>query len=483
MVGEKWKITINRHRGFAPKWYENTYPSYGNRDQAGDMKDVSLLDPSALTPGPRIVDLTAGDEDGAVTENIKSILGTAVSSNATYGVGGTLLHKLSATAVSNAGIWPHTIVGTGAVNGEDVVHYKGALLYSLNDAGAAGDIGRYDLSTTFDDTYWTGTLSGSALSNAPHQMMHGGDDVVYITNGQYIANLDGTTENHQALDFWTDAQVDTLTWNYNRVLAGVNRPALSGVNVNQSAIYKWNGYASTWEGDPIEINGRIGALFTKNGITYVWYEGFLNGTTRLVFGMVSGGQVKPLRTFDGTLPTYYQVGEMGEYITWMSGSEMYAWGPVSSELPIDLMYFTTAKYATTVGGMAAPFGTAMIASTAGSNFSLGKATNYSIATAYKTIMFPVSGANLKSIVDTIVINTNVMADGAKMDLTVRDSQGTALWTDEISYTTDGAVSKKVFHPRCKGEDLRLEFSHANGSTTNPVKVRQTIIEGRNIPSH
>ena len=480
MPEEKWIIRIPRHRGYCPKYYENSYPQYGNKDQAASMQDISLRDPSALKPGPGIANLTAGDEDGAIKKTVKSILKTAVASNVAYGIGSNLLQKFSATAVTNAGIWPHTIVGTGVVTGEDVCHYQGKLLYSLNDTGAAGDIGSYNLATIFDDTYWTGTLSGTALANAVHQMLLGGDDVAYITNGRYIALLDDTSDNDKALDFWTDAVVASITWNYNRVIAGVNRPGITGVNANQSAVYRWNGYDSTWEGDPIEIEGRIGALLTKNGVTYIWYEEFFQGAARLTFGMLTGGSVTPLRTFSGTLPTYNQVASVGAYIIWMSGDDLLAWGPIDNEVQVDLFYLMTAKYSTTIGGIGAPFGSILIASDNGTNYSLGYESGYSKSASYKTIQFPTSGASTKSIVDRITINTDILATGARVDLTLRDNQETALWTDEMSYATDVAVTKKIFHPDAAGENFRLEFSHANGSTTNPVNIRETIIEGRNI---
>lgn len=483
MPNGKWSIEINRHRGLAPKWYENTYPSFGNKDHAGDMKNMSLIDPTVLSPGPGMANLTAGDENGAVTELIRSVLKTAVTSNVSYAIGGTLLHNISATAVTNAGIWPKTIAGTGAVTGEDVLYYKGKLLYTFNDAGAAGEMGTYDLGSTFDDTYWTSTLSGTALLNAPHQMMHGGDDVAYITNGRYIATLDNITENDKALDFWENSEVASITWNYNRIIAGVNRPNISGANANQSAIYRWNGFGSTWEGDPIEVNGKIGALFTKNGITYVWWETFMeDGSTILVFGMVSGLRVIPLRTFNGSLPAYYQIGEIGNFIVWMSESKMYAWGPVESEIQVDLMQLMSAKQTTNIGGIGAPFGEMMIASNAGTNYSLAKESGFETSAYYYTLLFPTSGRNAKSIIDTIVVNMDKIATNAKVDLTVKDNKGTALWTDNISFTDDGAITKKVFHPRARGENMRLEYDHSNGNATNAVKIRQTIIDGRNIPS-
>lgn len=478
-----FEIEILRHRGFCPKYYENSYPSYGSKEQAGDMKNMSLLDPSVLCPGKRITDLTNGNQAGAITTLIKGILRMAVASGISYGVGGAKLYKFSATSVTNAGDWPHTI-DKGAVtgeDGEDVSHYQGKLFYSYNHSGSAGDIGMYDLGSTFDDDYWTAAISGGALQSGPHQLINGGDDVMYIANGLYIGYLDGATPNAQGLDFWQNSVVASLTWNYNRVLAAVNRPNISGVNVNQSAIYKWDGFSDTWDGDPVEVNGRIGALFTKNGITYVWYEAFLDGAVRLIFGILSGGSIQPIRTFSGTLPAYYQVGEMGDYIVWLSGEKMLAYGPVASEVPVDLFYYTSAKYSTAVGGLALPFGEIMIASTDNTNYSLGKEDTYATDANYKTMLFQASGKDQKSIVDNLIVNVDQLATGAQMDLTLKDNKGTSLWTGSISYAGDGAVTKKVFHPRAKGENIRLEYDHSNGSATNPVKVRQAFIKGRNIP--
>ena len=58
-------ITIQRHRGFTPKWHENDYPSYGSLGQASDMADCDLRDPNVLKPGPEIADLTNGNQSGA----------------------------------------------------------------------------------------------------------------------------------------------------------------------------------------------------------------------------------------------------------------------------------------------------------------------------------------------------------------------------------------------------------------------------------
>ena len=481
----KWKIELNRNRGFAPKYYEDSYPSFGNKEHAGAMQNISLLDPNLMTQGPEMAELTNGDQAAAVTTLIKGILRHAVTSNLSYGVGGAKLYSFSASAVTNAGSFPHTIdkAAVTAESGEDVAYYQGNLYYSYGHSGSAGDIGQYDLASTFDDDWYsTVATSGAALQDGPHQMVNGGDDVLYIANGRFIGSLDGTTASPQALDFWQNSQVATITWNMNRVIAGVNRPNLTGVNVNQSAIYRWNGFSSSWEGDPIEINGRIGALYTKNGITYIWYEAFLDGAVRLIFGYLSGGQVTPLRTFSGSLPLYYQVGEILDYVVWLSSGRLHAFGPLSSEVPLDMFQLMSPQYTNTAGGIASPFGEMLVASNdGGSNYSLERESGFETDANYKTMLFESSLGALKSVVDRLEIQTNQLATGAKVDLALKDNQGTSLWSDEMSFATDGAATKKVFFPRATGENLRLEYDFANGSATNNVAIRKTLLEGRNIP--
>jgi len=479
MPNKTWEININRHRGYSEKYYENSYSSFGDKGQANDMRNISLFDPNLIAPGPGMTALTGGTQAGAVTTLIKGMLRKARTTNESYGIGGNKLYQLSATAVANAGIWPHTITHDGSEDGEDVLHYKGKILYSYNQTGSVGDIGSYDLSSTFDDDYWTATLGGTALTSNPHQMIAGGDDVVYIANGEYIAYLDDTTDNDKGLDFPTGSVVNSLTWNNNRVFAAVNNPNLSGANINQSIIYKWNGYSSSWEGDPAQVNGRIGALYTKNGITYVWWEEYVSGTARLTFGILIGGVVQPLKTFSGNLPLYYQVGEMGPYIVWLSGQRVYAYGPVSGEVSAEMFQITSCSYST-AGALANPFGKLMLASNFTTSYDLAVETNYATDSYYYTLLFPTSVGGRLNSMEYLEINFEKLTTGQRVDLTLKDSKGTSLWTDTISYSADGAVTKKIFNPRAEAENYQLQYSWTNGQASSQIKIRSVVARGVTI---
>ena len=69
----KWQIEITApFGGFAPAFWETTYPSYGNKNMAGDMQNVDLTNPSFITQGPGLATLTNGDQAAAVDTLIRS---------------------------------------------------------------------------------------------------------------------------------------------------------------------------------------------------------------------------------------------------------------------------------------------------------------------------------------------------------------------------------------------------------------------------
>lgn len=140
-------------------------------------------------------------------------------SNNYYGYGidsGSRLFQMDGTtaALTNAGVWPHTITSaSGTVEGQDVVNYNARIggtrapriFYSFNNNAAAAanplwNVGAYSLDgATFDDDFMT-TAPATPLSNAsaggdaityPIPMIVGDDDVLYIGNGNKVHAYDG----------------------------------------------------------------------------------------------------------------------------------------------------------------------------------------------------------------------------------------------------------------------------------------------------
>ena len=123
-------------------------------------------------------------------------------------------------------------------------------------------------------TVWSGNTvaGGSALtSGKPHQMVVAGTSgVLYITNGRYVAEWNGTTATDDSFDTEdADSVIVSIAWNQNRLWIAANKPNVSGRN--EASVYIWDGNSPSWESQ-IKIGGKVGALYVKNGITFVFYK-------------------------------------------------------------------------------------------------------------------------------------------------------------------------------------------------------------------
>lgn len=474
-----FSIEINNFQGgFCPAWYKETYPSYGNKNQAGVMLNCDLTNPGYLTQGPGLATLTAGDQTGAVSTLIKGITDYAVATDTAYATGGARLYQLSSTAVANAGIWPHTI-DKGTVTGElgeDVALYQGNIYYSYNHSGAAGDIGKYNQSTTFDDDWGSTTPSGgTALTSAPHQMVVGGNDVLYIANGRYIASFDGTTMIPLALDFPTGSVVQSIAWNQDRIWASVNNSSLTGANKNMAHIYAWDGTTTSWELD-IKLMGTVGALHVKNGVVFVWYQD-ISSSGGYKLGYVNGTTITDIANYTGALPAYYQVTDYKDFLIWDSNGSIFAFGGGDKDLPVKLFQLADSGFAT-VGGLACPFGTVIVASNLTTSYKLAKFSGYDVNSNWKSLMFDITGNGKISQIDTVRINFETLESGSRVDWKLLNNKGQTIYSDIISYAKLGAVTTAFYPLNGKvTENFRIEFDYTNGSTSKTVAIKNCKIYG------
>ena len=468
--------------GFAPSWYNaGTYPSYGNKNHAGAMTNIDITAPGFLTQGPGLASLTNGTQAGVVTTLINSILDEAVSSDVTYAIGGALLHKLSSTTVSSGGSpsWPRTIdkAAVTGEDGEDVCVYQGNLYYSYNHSGTAGDIGKYDLTSTFDDDWGSTVPSGfAALQGAvPHQMIVGGNDVMYIANGRYIASYDGTTLMPQALDLPTGSVIQSIGWASDNLWMVANRPNITGSNKNTASIYFWDGTTTSWS-EEIKIMGYAGGCHVRNGVLFFFYQD-VTSTGGYKLAYVNGSHIEDVANFPGSLPEYGQITDYKDFLLWASGGLLYAWGSGDKDLPVRLYQLADGGYST-VGALACPFGTPMVASTESTNYKLAQFSGYDTACTYKTLMFDVTGETGLSRLSTVVWNFEQLASGASMVWSLVSNNGKTVYADTISYSKLGAATSCVYELNgLLAENFRIEMNFASGSTSNPVKVKNVKVYG------
>lgn len=476
----KWNIQITDFLGgFAPAWYnQGDYPSYGNKNHLADMTNIDLTAPNFLTQGPGLANLTNGTQAGVVTTLINSILDEAVASDETYGIGGAKLYKISSTAVTSDGTWPHTIdKGTvTAEDGEDCVAYQGNLYYTYNHSGSAGDIGKYDLASTFDDDWGSTVPSGMAAlqGDVPHQAIVGGDNRLYITNGRYICTYDGSTLVPQALDLPTGTIIQSIGWSNDRLYISANKPDIVGTN-NTSSVYIWDGGANSWEAE-IRVMGRVAGILVNNGVVFLFYSDTASiGGHKL--GYVSGLSIVQLAQFTGALPSFSQICTLNGFTFWVSGSSVWAFGSGAETLPLRLFQVADGGYST-VGGMATPFGTPIIASTESTNYKLAKTSGYDTACTAKTMMFDLTGEDGHSRINTLVFTFDALATGASCAFSLVDGKGVTIYSDTISYTKLGAATSVVYELNGKlAENVRVQLDFSSGSTSNPVKFKSIRLYG------
>lgn len=576
----KYSININDISlgGYCPNFYaQGTYPNFGNKNQAGAMTNIDMTSGGFIQQGQGLANLTNGSEAAAVTTLIKGALDFAVTSNLTYGVGGTKLYQLSSTVVTSDLTWPHTIakaVVTGE-DGEDVGLYQGRLYYTYNHTNSVGssttqfditntsgttyrytwdttgtdpaitaitfvvgsqvtvnianassgnngtftitasaanyfevdnpagvaetnktigagsivvlgaDIGKYDLVTTFDDD-WGSTVPsglGGLVGGVPHQIVIGGNDKMYISNGRYITSYDGTTLIPQALDLPTGAVIQSIKWMSDRLWIAANRTNLTGSNKNSASIFIWDGTTDSWESE-IKLMGTVGGLHVKNGVMFVFYQDITNtGGYKLAY--VQGASITDVCNFTGGLPAFYQITDYKDFILFNANGNLWAFGSGDKDLPVRLFQMADGGYST-VGCVVCPFGTPIVASYESSSYRLAKFSGYDTNSSWKSTIFDITGDTKNTGIDSIRINFEVLATGARVDWRLVNNQGIVVYpapasgntVETISYTKMGADTT-AYYPLngLVAENFRVEFDYSSGDTTNSVKIKSVKIYG------
>ncbi len=478
-----WRISIKApFQGFAPSYWTNSYPLFGNSSMAADMQFCDVTDPNVLSQGTKSTALTNGTSGGAVTTMIVHALSRPTSDDVSFAVGGNLLYKFSSTAVTSAGSYPHTI-NKAVVTGEDtesIVYYNDYAYYFYNHSGSAGDIGRLTVSTdTFDDD-WGSTVpatGATTLNDAPHPAIVGGDGVIYFGNGRYVGYYDPVNDvlSVDELDLPADVQVVDLVWERNFIYIATNSPNLSSGNTNEGRIYTWDTVSSSFQEPIIEVPGRLGSLFTKNGRIFVFYQD-LSSTGGFKIGYIVGDTVQEIGGFSGTLPTFGQVAHYKNMIAFISEAEIYLWGAEDKNVPVALSSYGKIGDSN-VGALCNPFGELLTGSNEGVNYKFARQTGITTSAIWKTISFDVASSKINK----IIVWYEPTATGAAVDITLKSERGNNTYPSSgamtITHTDDGSLVRKTFYPNVSCDDFRLELDWSNGSTTNALKIRRIDVVG------
>lgn len=467
------------HVGMAPTAHLDSLTELGQSGHASVMTNCDILSrPKMLTQGAGLATLTNGTEAGAVTELINFILGIPVTTNVTYGIAATKLHQISATTVLNSGgVFPHAI--TGATSGNSLIQFQGALYYFFNKASGA-DCGKFDLTSTFDDDYFSTVPTGAAaLQNAPHPVAVKQDLMVY-GNGRYVGTFitTGVVLAPTKLDFGANTECADVAFHANQWWLAINSGVVNSTTDRASGqIYLYDGSAvSSILADEVAVGvQKIGFILPVNGVVYVAYQD-ISTTGGFAIGYVSGRALKPLRFFTGTLPTFAQKTLYKNTIAFISNGLVYSCGAVIEQLPIQISQLADGGFST-VGALAAPFGTPMIASTQSTSFKLAQFSGFDTACTWKSIIFPVIRGSHLGMIDKIIVLTKTLGASASATLIVEANQAASSSSTKTIATTGKRRHVFTNFALTGIEDFRIALNFAGGSASNDCAIRQMIVEG------
>ncbi len=463
--------------GFAPSYWATDHPTYGNNNHIADMSNCDLFDPAYITQGYGNITLTNGDEGGNVTTLLKGMLSYAQSSTLTFATGGNKVYTINqGTAVSAVQTINHASK-TGE-DGEDVAVYGGDLYYSYNHS-TGGDIGKFDLSSTYDDDWWTTTAGGSELTDNPHQIAIGGTSgIMWIADGQYVKQWDGATATDDAFNTDdSDSVIESIVWNQDKLYIAANSPASTGGNKRVASIYVWDGYSPNWD-YRIEIEGEVGALYVKDGLTYVFYRKNMNSTSTMV-GIVQGRGIQELFTVGASLPGYHQVADHKNFLVWAGSGHIYAYGSNSPRAPKRVFQFMEPTNAN-IGGISGAFGFINVASYAGTSYNVERRAGNTVDSYFETLTFYPAPGHRKVTLSSVYLEMDRLETDGRVDMTIYDITGSNLGQAAytVSFDNDGAITSKVIPLNAiHASGFYLKFNFVNGSTSGEVKIRSITIRG------
>jgi hypothetical protein len=459
------------NEGFSSLAHIDTRTFTGNKGQASEMLCDVISKPGFIMQGPGLANLTNGSEAGVVDELIRFILDKPTSATVTFAIGATKLFKLSSTAVTSGGTpsWPQTV--TGMTEGESIVR-MGVNLFVFYNKSSGGDIALMPLANEVIDPDW-GSSTDAALEKAPHPSAVKEDRVLF-GNGQYVGVYIGDSNalDINKLDFKAGAEVADIVFNSGFWWIAINYGEGRG-----SQVYIYDGSAiSNVLSDEAAVGAQeIGFLYVKNGVVYIAYKD--KSSDGYCIGWISGRQIKPLRYFTGSLPDHRQKTLYKDVIMFLSSSHLWTMGASVEQLPIQISKLASGGY-TTLGAVAAPFGTPLVSSTDGSgHFRLVKLSGYATDSMWKSISVDITSDRLLGKIHTLIVITSPLNAAASCTIQLESNQGAET---SSAFAISGAnkirhVFKTVnLRP---SQDIRVLISYSGGDTAYTCPIRKIIALG------
>lgn len=277
---------------------------------------------------------------------IDSTVLNAVNNGSTAYLIGASTKITSADLSTNTVSALRTIAGSGAhaahssIVGNDVaLYYVGTskyLFYSYSD-NTDGDVGRFDLTSTYVDNYMSGTAASGAVltTKGVHPLIVGSDDVLYIGDGNVLAGFDGQngangTFYPTKLALPKDYIITSYskTANYLVIYAYKNTVGGSTYSADSTAFF-WD-YISADPTYSIPLQGSyVNGGFSYQGVAGCFIQG---GSTNLDNSKSSrmvlydGTGFKPVCQFPEGIPTKGGVVAIDDMVYWNAEGVIYRYG-------------------------------------------------------------------------------------------------------------------------------------------------------------
>ncbi len=472
MPGKRFTIKINKfYQGFSPLYWKNALSEFGNPGHANAMVDCNLLDPTYITQGFALSDLVNGNQSVVVDQLIRYVLDEGMNGGShSFGIGSTKLFELNSTTVTSDADFPHAV--TSCIEGQSIVAIGDVIYYLFNVSGS-GNIGKHTRNTsTFDDDWGSTVPVGAATLQQDFHPAFAKEDMFLFGNGRYagVYTLDDDTIDVDKLDFGAGAQVADVIFHSNQWMIAVNQPALGNINSAQVFLYDASGVSNLLSDELSLTIKRIGWIKAVNGIVFITYS----DTNGAWLGYVSGRSIKPLKALP-SLPAFYQKSIYQGSLIFVANSLIFSGGSLSNELPFQLSQIGDQGYAT-VGALASPFGTPMVASETSPGFRLAKASGFSVDATWTSLVFSLLDGDSLGVIDRIVVLTKTLAANARCDLYVKSNQESD--TSAVMTVTGTGKRRHVFKKTILDlEDFRIYLSWLNGNGTNDCAIREIHVMG------
>ena len=459
------------HNGLAPLAHLDKNTLLGNSGQASEMSRVDVISqPGVLKQGPGLSQLTNGNVD----ELIEFIMDRSINEGESYGIGESKLYKLIPGEVVDDLDFPRDI--PNCVEGESVIDLNGNLFYFYNKE-TEGDIGTYENFSSFNDTW--GSNTDKPLQKALHPTAKK-EDILVFGNGRYLGTyIEGLgILDTEKLDFGEGSEVADVVFHANSWYIAVNSGA-KGDNRNSSQIYMYDGSAiSNLLTDEAAVGvQRIGFLFTFNGIIYVAYEDLTSDGYSI--GYLTGRSIEPLRYFEGSLPTHKQKTLYKNTILFNSGEDIYSCGASVSSLPNQISAIAKGEYET-LGALAAPFGTPIIASKDSTSASVDMFSGYTTESRWVSIATRVTTGKMLGQVDTLIVHTKPLQENSKCEIRVvgNEKEEESRWFEISGKGKKRHLIKSIdVHSVV---DFNIEIKWEAGSETEDCPIRNIIALGHYV---